>query len=112
MNNNDLMIGGGVPNIGGPKIDPRDYPTVKCNKCGGIVFINGVILKEIPGAVVGNGTKPVIVPQPVLVCNKCGTILKDDIDAYKIEKDLEDQTEVITDAPVHGENNNGNIIIG
>ena len=109
--NDQMMIGGGIPNIGGPKIDPRDYSTVKCHKCGGIVFINGVILKEIPGAVVGQGAKPIIAPQPVLVCNKCGTILKDDIDAYKIEKDLEDQNKVITDAPVHVENNSEGIII-
>lgn len=110
--NDDLMLGGGVPNIGGPKIDPRDYPSIKCNKCGGIVFRNGVVLKELPGTLVGNGTEPVTVPLQVLICDKCGSILKSDIKAYKLEKELGDENEMVTDAPVHVENNNGSIIIG
>lgn len=111
--NNDLMIGSGVPNIGGPKIDPRDYLSIKCDKCGSIIFRNGVILKELPGTLVGNGTEPVTVPLQVLICDKCGSILKSDIEAYKLEKELEEETKIITDAqPINGENNNSNIIIG
>ena len=31
MNNGDLLLnGGGIPSIGKPKIDPRDYETIKC----------------------------------------------------------------------------------
>ena len=113
MNNNDLILGGGVPNIGGPKVDPRDYPSIKCDKCGGIIFRNAVVLKELPGALVGNGTEPIQYPLQVLVCDKCGAILNSDIKAYKLEKEFEEETKVITDAqPVHVENNNGNIIIG
>ena len=114
MNNNDMLFGGmpNVPNIGKPKVDPRDYPTVKCHKCGSIVFNNAVILKEIPGAVVGQGAEPIIAPLQILVCNKCGEILKADVEAYKLEKELEDETKVVTDSPVHVENNNDSIIIG
>lgn len=86
--NNDMLIGGGIPNIGSPKIDPRDYKTVRCHKCGGIVFKNGVVLKEIPGTAVGQGGEPVIVPLQVLVCDKCNEILESDVKAYKLENDL------------------------
>ena len=85
--NNDLMIGGGVPNIGGPKIDPRDYPSIKCDKCGSIIFRNGVILKELPGTLVGNGTEPVTVPLQVLICDKCGS--------YMVEKVTKSETKVV-----------------
>ena len=81
---NDLF--GGIPNIGGPKVDPRDYPSIKCDKCGGIVFKNAVVLKEIPGSVVGQGGEPVVLPLQIFVCNKCGAILKSDIEAYKLEE--------------------------
>ena len=84
----DLLLGGNVPSIAS-KNDPRDYETIKCDKCGGIVFDNKTILKKVSGMEVGQGAKPVLVPLPVLVCNKCGAILADDIKGYKLEKDLE-----------------------
>ena len=107
--NNDFMLGGGIPNIGGPKIDPRDYPSVKCDKCGSILFRNVVVLKEIPGTLVGQGTEPITIPLQVLVCDKCGEILKSDIKDYKLEKDLGITIENKTN--VHIENNSGNLII-
>ena len=82
------MLGGGIPNIGGPKIDPRDYKTIKCHKCGSIVFKNAAILKEIPGTVVGQGSESVVVPLQVLVCDKCREILESEVKTYKLENDL------------------------
>ena len=58
-----------------PKIDPRDYPSIKCSKCGSILFESAIVIKEIPGTVVGNGSEPVPYPLQVLVCKKCGKIL-------------------------------------
>ena len=107
--NNDMLIGGGIRNIGGPKIDPRDYKTVKCHKCGGIIFRSGVVLKEIPGAVVGQGGEPVVVPLQVLVCDKCNEILESDVKGYKLEKDLTESTSTCNS--VHIEENKGNILI-
>ena len=92
--NNDLMLGGGIPNIGGPKIDPRDYKTIKCHKCDGIVFKSAAILKEIPGTVVGQGSESVVVPLQVLVCDKCREILESDVKTYKLENDLKNSIEV------------------
>jgi len=87
--NDDLLLGGGnIPQIGG-KTDPRNYDTVRCDKCGGIVFDNKTILKKVSGVEVGQGSKPIFIPLPILVCAKCGAILADDIRGYKLEKDLE-----------------------
>lgn len=85
----DLVLGSGLYN--GPKVDPRDYPSVKCSHCGGIIFENAIVLKEIPGTIVGNGAEPVQYPLQVLVCKKCGKLLDFDIKAYKLEKDLAEE---------------------
>ncbi len=85
----ELNLGGGIPKLGsGPKVDPRDYPTKRCSKCGGIIFKSCMILKEIPGAVVGQGGEPIMYPLQVLVCDNCGAILDEDIKAYKLEKEF------------------------
>lgn len=69
--------------IGEPKqplLSPADYDTIKCDNCGAITFTNAVVLKRIPGMLVGAGTEDVAMPLNVYVCTKCGTILKDDRD--------------------------------
>lgn len=78
-----------------PAVDPRNYETIKCDKCGGIVFDNKYILKRVSGMELGQGAKPMMLPLNILVCAKCGAILADDIKGYKLEKDLglEDNTE-------------------
>ena len=83
----DLLLGGSVPSVG-PKVDPRNYETVKCSKCGSIRFTNEVILKRISGMEIGQGTKPMLIPLQILTCANCGAILDDDIKGYKLEDDL------------------------
>jgi len=83
--NDDLLNGLGS---GMPKIDPRSYETIKCDKCGGIQFETQYVLKRVSGMELGQGVKPMILPLNILVCSKCGAILKDDIIGYKLEKDL------------------------
>lgn len=69
----DNLVGG----LGrGPVVNPLKYPSVTCDNCGGELFEEKLILKKIPGVVVGNGTEDVNYPVPVLVCSKCGTIEK------------------------------------
>lgn len=87
MTNDDLLLGGGIPSVG-PKTDPRNYETIKCDKCGGIVFDNKYILKRVSGMELGQGAKPMMIPLNILVCDKCGAILADDIKGYKLENDL------------------------
>lgn len=89
MNNSDMLLGGGIPNIGGPKIDPLEYPTKKCSKCGSITFVSKYVIKEIPGTMIGMGTDTVVYPLKVLACSECGHIIEEDVKMYKLEKDLE-----------------------
>ena len=86
----DLILGG----YSTPKVDPRDYQTIKCSKCGSIIFESGVVLKEIPGTIVGNGAEPIQYPLQVLICKKCGEILESDVKAYKLENDINNTEKV------------------
>ena len=86
MEGNLLNSGGGIPNIGGPKIDPLSYPTSKC-ECGNMIFNNCTVLKEIPGAVIGQAGETILIPISVYVCSKCGKIHREDIKTYKLEED-------------------------
>ena len=61
----------------GPQIDPFNYPSVKCDKCGHEVFRQGVIFKKLPGLLMGGGAEDVNYPLPVYVCDKCGEIIKE-----------------------------------
>lgn len=65
----DMTLGGNAP-----KVNPLDYPSDKCSKCGNEVFVPGVIFKTIPGVIVGNGKDDVQVPLKVFVCSKCGEL--------------------------------------
>ena len=76
----------------GPKIDPLSYPQIKCDKCGHNVFRSGIIVYNVPGLAVGNGSEDIHYPLPVYVCDKCGTIMKSYRDELeKIEKEKEDK---------------------
>ena len=80
----DLLLGGGAM----PAVDPRNYETIKCSKCGSIQFESQYVLKKVSGMELGQGAKPMMVPLNILVCAKCGAILDDDIKGYKLEDDL------------------------
>lgn len=67
---------GAIPHQG-PNIDPFNYPSVKCDKCGHEVFRQGVIFKKLPGLLMGGGAEDVNYPLPVYVCDKCGEIIKE-----------------------------------
>ena len=93
MNDDLLGLGASMPTV-----DPRNYETIKCDKCGSIQFVNQYVLKRVSGMELGQGAKPMMVPLNILVCAKCGAILADDIKGYNLERDLglldENQEEV------------------
>ena len=60
----------------GPKIIPTNYPQIVCDNCGHNVFRTGIVIYNIPGLEIGNGSDDYQYPVPVYVCDKCGTILK------------------------------------
>lgn len=92
--NNDFNLGGGMPDLSKPSIDPRDYKTIKCSNCGSITFIPGSVIKEIPGSAVGQAGEPVLFPLNVYICSECHKIIDFDIKAYKLEKDLENEKDL------------------
>lgn len=73
-----------------PQIDLTEYPSLKCDKCGNVAFTPAMIIKKIPGVLLGNASKTQLMPDQILVCSKCGTILKKDRDYYKLTDDGKD----------------------
>ena len=59
--------------LGGPQFSLQDTTAVKCDKCGGEIFENGVILREVSALMTGTGQTG-IVPIPVFICSKCGHV--------------------------------------
>ena len=76
-----------------PQIDPAEYPSLKCDKCGNVAFITAMIIKKIPGVLLGSASKTQLMPDQILVCSKCGTILKKDREYYKLTDDGQDTVE-------------------
>lgn len=70
-----------------PKIDPINYPSIACDKCGNVAFTPAMIIKMIPGVLLGSSSKTQLMPDQILVCSKCGTILKKDREYYKLNDD-------------------------
>ena len=56
------------------KIDLADADTMKCQKCGNSIFIQGYIIKKI-SAIVSPTGEEVIAPVQVFNCGNCGEML-------------------------------------
>ena len=56
------------------KIDLSDADTMKCQKCGNTIFIQGYVIKKI-SAIVSPTGKEVIAPIQVFNCGNCGEML-------------------------------------
>jgi predicted nucleic acid-binding Zn ribbon protein len=62
--------------IGKPKIDLREQPTITCEKCDGMFFREVTILKRVSRLLTG-GPHDTDVPFPVYMCDSCGHVNKD-----------------------------------
>ena len=58
------------------KIDLREQPTVKCEKCESVWFEEVTMIKKVSKLLTG-GTEDTIVPFPTYMCNKCGFVNED-----------------------------------
>ena len=56
------------------KVDLSDADTMKCQKCGNSIFIQGYVIKKI-SAIVSPTGKEVIAPIQVFNCGNCGEML-------------------------------------
>lgn len=77
-------------NFAMPQIDPTEYPSLCCDKCGNVAFTTAIIIKKIPGVLLGSSNKTQLMPDQILVCSKCGAILKKDREYYKLTDDGKD----------------------
>jgi len=59
--------------IGKPKIDLRDQPTVTCDSCGSMFFKEVVIIKRVSKILTAT-PKDTDVPFPTYMCDKCGHV--------------------------------------
>jgi len=58
-----------------PKINLRDCPTIKCEKCEGIYFNEVIYLKRVPALMTGS-SEDTTVPFPIYKCESCGHVNK------------------------------------
>lgn len=55
-------------------INPLEFESVKCPKCGNEIFIPGVMFKNIPGVMLGMGAEPIPYPIKVAICSECHSL--------------------------------------
>ena len=82
-----------------PQIEPSEYPSMKCDKCGNVAFVPSIIIKMIPGVLLGSPNKTQLMPDQILTCSKCGTILKKDREYYKLNDDGTEDEKKPTETP-------------
>ena len=83
---NNMGVAGGFNGMSVPAVDPFSYPSEICSECGSEVCVAGVIMKKVPGVLVGEGGVEFIpVPIKVGVCAKCGTLSPSDKKKYEEE---------------------------
>ena len=83
--NNNMGVAGGFNGMTPPAVNPFSYPSEICSKCGSEVFVPGVIMKKVPGVLLGEGVEFISVPIKVAVCAKCGTLSPSDEKKYEEE---------------------------
>ena len=55
------------------KIDLREQPTIKCEKCEGMFFEEVTMIKKVSKLLTGSG-QDTIVPFPTYMCDGCGHV--------------------------------------
>lgn len=83
MDNNKISIS---------KKDIIDCPNVVCPECGGKLFERAIVLKKVPGLLLGQASASAVVPVPVLVCRKCGALSPDIMDDPEFKNILDGNT--------------------
>lgn len=75
---------------------PEDYPITKCDKCGGIMFVPAIVLRDVPGLVLGIKQDVVSTPaHKVFRCANCGAMLKSDLERIEELNKTKETTEQI-----------------
>ena len=59
-----------------PKIDLREQPTIKCERCESKYFKEITMLKKVPKLLTGSH-EDTLVPFPTYMCNECNHVNED-----------------------------------
>ena len=65
--------------------DIIEAENIVCDKCGSPIFKPAMVLKKVPGVVLGMGGESIAMPIEVMVCNQCGELAP----TIKEEKSME-----------------------
>lgn len=85
-----------------PKINPFDFPTVKCSSCGNETFVPAMMFRRIPGVVVGRADQNTVdFPLKVFICSKCGALSPADKELIEAAENgqSDNESEVKTEKP-------------
>ena len=75
-------------------VDPLEYPSILCDKCGCETFVPAYVFKKIPGVAIGYAGQDVTTPIEVYICSKCGELMPE-YKAPKEEDTNENKTKLI-----------------
>lgn len=70
------------------KVNPFEYPAVKCPECENEFFVPAVMFRQVPGILLGSDEKTISLPMKVYVCSKCGALSPDDRELIEKEEKL------------------------
>ncbi len=62
-----------MENIGKPKINLKEQPTITCDSCGKKFFKEVVLIKKVPKLLTGS-PEDTLVPFPTYMCESCGHV--------------------------------------
>lgn len=66
---NNKLFGNAAGNM--PAVNPLNYPSEVCPKCGCEIFVPGIIFKKVPGVLIGQGADDTEVPIKIFYCANC-----------------------------------------
>lgn len=62
-----------MEDLGTPKINLKEQPTVECEECKSKFFKEVVLIKKVSKILTGSG-EDTLVPFPTYICNNCGHV--------------------------------------
>lgn len=80
------IIDGANINKDRPQINPAEYESIVCDKCGCALFRSAIIIKKIPGLLLASPRETENVPDDIWVCNNCGAPIKEAREFYKLDE--------------------------
>ena len=65
-----------MEDLGKPKVNLKEQPTVECEKCNSKYFKEVTMIKKVSKILTGS-SEDTLVPFPTYMCNNCGNVNTD-----------------------------------